>query len=168
MTKKEFEAINGEHWKAGYCEIYYLLKALEELGKATKIGYNSGVYGWNSDIYLLNINERTIVLSTGYRAFNGREINHEEAEELEKALRKGWTKKENLLKEGSFSHLCAADFPLSKKEIRKGERTTEEGGGRRAVRRSEAVYSSFPDGRAEFRYETERDGDLIDIEPIKI
>lgn len=42
----------------GYCELYYLLYF------KNRIGYNSGVYGWNYDVF--HIDFRTCIV-TGYR-----------------------------------------------------------------------------------------------------
>lgn len=44
----------------GYCDIQHLLRGKE------RIGYTSGVYGWNADIY--NIDNKTAIC-TGYRPF---------------------------------------------------------------------------------------------------
>ena len=44
----------------GYCELYYLLYFQK------RIGYNSGVYGWNYDVF--HIDFRTCIV-TGYRPF---------------------------------------------------------------------------------------------------
>lgn len=48
---------------AGYCGKTWNL--LEKLGKRP-IYYNSGLYGWNYDVYLLN----DCIIITGYRPFN--------------------------------------------------------------------------------------------------
>ena len=48
--------------KLGYCEAYYLLKAYD------RIGYNSGVYGWNYDAFRINGK----VITTGYRRMIGK------------------------------------------------------------------------------------------------
>lgn len=47
----------------GYCDAQYLL------GKTRKIGYTCGVYGWNSDIYILQDDKHIFAISTGYRPF---------------------------------------------------------------------------------------------------
>lgn len=62
LTKKE---VMGRYncVCVGYCELSYLLKYESE------IGYTSGVYGWNADIYYLGNNT---VLVTGYRPFGKR------------------------------------------------------------------------------------------------
>ena len=46
-----------------YCKLqdYYCVLADK------KVGYMSGVYGWNCDIFRLNVNGLTIYLSEGYR-----------------------------------------------------------------------------------------------------
>ena len=43
----------------GYCNAYYLLRGLYPNY------YTSGVYGWNSDVYIIN----GIAIVTGYRPF---------------------------------------------------------------------------------------------------
>lgn len=48
--------------KIGYCAAYYLLKGLE------RIGYMSGVYGWNCDVY----DAGKVYIITGYRFYGVR------------------------------------------------------------------------------------------------
>ena len=57
MTKNDVKRI------AGYGEIYYTDMNLPTLKYFDKIGYNSGVYGWNYDVYKYDRN----VLLVGYR-----------------------------------------------------------------------------------------------------
>lgn len=47
--------------KVGYCDLYYLLSY------ERPFGYNSGVYGWNWDVY----NLYGVVVTTGYRNLIG-------------------------------------------------------------------------------------------------
>lgn len=55
-----------EHFKnvieVGYCDLQYLLYYKDPLY------YNSGVYGWNFDCYIVN---STTCIITGYRNLNG-------------------------------------------------------------------------------------------------
>lgn len=57
MTRNDVKRI------AGYGEIYYTDMNLPTLKYFDKIGYNSGVYGWNYDVYEYGRN----VLLVGYR-----------------------------------------------------------------------------------------------------
>lgn len=44
----------------GYCDAYNLLSGVD------RVGYTCGVYGWNSDVYIVD----NIAISTGYRPFS--------------------------------------------------------------------------------------------------
>lgn len=55
----------------GYCEIQDLLSNREP------IAYNSGVYGWNCDFYLI---DSTTVISTGYRPIGKRYLDYGRSE----------------------------------------------------------------------------------------
>ena len=57
MTKNDVKRI------AGYGEVYYTDMNLTTLKYFDKIGYNSGVYGWNYDVYKYGRN----ILLVGYR-----------------------------------------------------------------------------------------------------
>ena len=57
MTRNDVKRI------AGYGEIYYTDMNLPVLKYFNKLGYNSGVYGWNYDVYEYGRN----VLLVGYR-----------------------------------------------------------------------------------------------------
>lgn len=57
MTRNEVKRI------AGYGEIYYTDMNTQSLKYFNKIGYNSGIYGWNYDVYKYGRN----VLLVGYR-----------------------------------------------------------------------------------------------------
>lgn len=65
----------------GYCEAYRLLRE-----KAVKIGYTSGVYGWNCDVYELE----GVIITTGYRPIGKRSSAVAKAlDRLEKRLESG-------------------------------------------------------------------------------
>ena len=51
----------------------------------TKLGYNSGVYGWNYDVYMLVKKTGVYYIVTGYRNFPKRLVKWSR-EDLEKAL----------------------------------------------------------------------------------
>ncbi len=53
----------------GYCDLYYIFKYEDPQF------YNSGVYGWNCDIY--TDYKRDIAITTGYRNMTGKQIPHE-------------------------------------------------------------------------------------------
>ena len=60
--------------KCGYCELQNLLKGID------KKGYTCGVYGWDADIYQINIDT---VIVTGYRTFGNIEADHELSKEYD-------------------------------------------------------------------------------------
>lgn len=71
MSKKHttIKAIKNRYSKVfriGYCDLQYIMKYEEP------IYYNSGVYGWNCDIYIDF--ERDIAITTGYRNMCGNRI----------------------------------------------------------------------------------------------
>lgn len=51
---------------AGYCDLWYIMKG------EYPIYYNSGVYGWNCDVYCDY--KRDIAITTGYRNMTGERI----------------------------------------------------------------------------------------------
>ena len=55
-------------YRIGYCELQEILKSL------SAVGYNTGVYGWNYDIYCLGEN---VSLITGCCTDCGIKISHE-------------------------------------------------------------------------------------------
>lgn len=69
ITRSFFE---GEKvFCCGYCELYFLLKRFD------RIGYNSGIYGWNYDTFRFFVNDKTYYLTTGYRNTIGKKIPYE-------------------------------------------------------------------------------------------
>ena len=76
LTKKEV-LNNYKCYEVGYCELQYLLHY------KNAVGYTSGVYGWNADIYIFD----NIALVTGYRPF-GQEIDHALARKYEQKAMK--------------------------------------------------------------------------------
>ena len=68
LTKKEVTLQFGYILEFGYHDILFIEPYLRQLG------YTSGVYGWNSNIYIINNN---MCISTGYRPFgniNGNKV----------------------------------------------------------------------------------------------
>ena len=84
MTRNEIKRLYRNVYCVGYCDMYYLLQ-----DGARKIGYNSGVYGWNYTVY--EINADTCIL-TGYRGFFGKKIPHKAWKVLEENLKTYKTK----------------------------------------------------------------------------
>lgn len=60
ITKKYIMTLENKIVKVGYCELQHLLTYVDP------DYYTAGVYGWNSDVYLLG--NRTAIV-TGYRPF---------------------------------------------------------------------------------------------------
>lgn len=65
-TIKYIRALWGKTFRCGYCELYYIFYNEEP------VYYNSGVYGWNCDIYCDY--KRDIAITTGYRNMTGERI----------------------------------------------------------------------------------------------
>ena len=53
-------------FRCGYCDLQYIMKGTEPQF------YNSGVYGWNCDVYCDYKND--IAITTGYRNMTGKRI----------------------------------------------------------------------------------------------
>lgn len=62
FTRSDVNRIYNRVYRAGYCELYPLYRESEA------IGYNSGVYGWNFDIYTFS---GGIAITSGYRSMCG-------------------------------------------------------------------------------------------------
>lgn len=68
LTKKEITKQFGYILEFGYCDIQFIEPYLR------KLGYTSGVYGWNCNIYIIN---NSMCITTGYRPFgniNGNKV----------------------------------------------------------------------------------------------
>ena len=71
MTKNDIKRL------ANFGKVLYTTQPVKGLNHLNKVGYNSGVYGWNFDIYELGVD----VLLVGYRVPSYAEyIEHEEIE----------------------------------------------------------------------------------------
>lgn len=55
----------------GYCDLQYLLR------NCSPIAYNSGVYGWNYDVYTFEQYSTNIAICTGYRGMPGIPVDYE-------------------------------------------------------------------------------------------
>lgn len=69
-TKKEVLNNYNDVIAVGYCGLQYLLKYIDP------IAYTSGANGWNADIYKIDYNYKTIIITTGYRPF-GKPVSYE-------------------------------------------------------------------------------------------
>lgn len=71
--------------KVGYCDMHYLLK-----DKYPR-HYTCGVYGWNADVYVINL---STCIVTGYRPFGNIKIPYETVQEYELKAQEASTKEE--------------------------------------------------------------------------
>lgn len=69
----------GNVWRCGYCDLQYIMRYEEPAY------YNSGVYGWNCDIYCDFA--RDVAITTGYRNMTGRVIPNELIERYSKVAK---------------------------------------------------------------------------------
>ena len=76
MTRKEIQNGYKKVYCVGYGELQYLLR------RSNKVGYNSGVYGWNYDVFSLD--NGNIAICTGYRGMPGIRIDYTIADKYEK------------------------------------------------------------------------------------
>lgn len=60
LTRNDVRRMFTKIYELGYCEYQ------NELNKFKKIGYNSGLYGWNYDVYMIDYDTCIV---TGYRPF---------------------------------------------------------------------------------------------------
>lgn len=67
VTRKEIKE-NYRCVSVGYCDLQYLLRYL------SPIAYNSGVYGWNFDVYTFEQYSTNIAICTGYRGMPGKNL----------------------------------------------------------------------------------------------
>lgn len=66
ITRKHAKALGLPIIELGYCEIQRLL----DIAGYEPTYYTSGVYGWNSDLYVIHLKDgRTAIICTGYRPF---------------------------------------------------------------------------------------------------
>ncbi len=91
LTKNDvLRLTEGNVYSIGYCKAQYLLMFTH------KVGYNSGIYGFNYDVYM--VGDDTII--TGYRPFKAKKISHELLKEYEERARKaqyeGWQDARNV------------------------------------------------------------------------
>ena len=66
VSMKYIRNLWGKTFRCGYCELYYIFY------NEDPVYYNSGIYGWNCDIYCDY--KRDIAITTGYRNMIGKNI----------------------------------------------------------------------------------------------
>ena len=93
-TIKYIKNVWGNVYRCGYCDLQYIMTYEDPTY------YNSGVYGWNCDVY--TDFKRNIAITTGYRNMAGRRIPDELIE-----------KYTNIAKE-----ICKNSFSKSYEEIK--------------------------------------------------
>lgn len=83
-TRKQIKDNFSKIFCCGYCE-------LAEITTKSPLLYNSGIYGWNYDVYVFG----NIAVTTGYRGMFGKDIPHELLQELQAEKKKAnelmWT-----------------------------------------------------------------------------
>ena len=87
LTRKDVAETYGTKTRSvGYCELQKTLSVREARGMVTKLGYNSGIYGWNWTAYLIKGTEKRedVILVTGYRNLVGKRIKYEASSYLER------------------------------------------------------------------------------------
>ena len=86
-TRKAIIATSPRLVSVGYCEVQTLLRY------HSPVAYNSGVYGWNFDVYQIH----GLTICTGYRGMPGRRANNAgeyEWKALEAVKRLNWKEAE--------------------------------------------------------------------------
>ncbi len=68
-TIKNIRKMWNKKFQCGYCDLQYIMRGTEPNY------YNSGIYGWNCDVYCDFL--RDIAITTGYRNMTGRMIPEE-------------------------------------------------------------------------------------------
>lgn len=68
MTRKQILTFYKNVVSIGYCDLQYLLEGLNP------VGYASGVYGWNYDVYVTGYN---VTICTGYRSMPGKNVDYD-------------------------------------------------------------------------------------------
>ena len=87
LTRKDVAETYGTKTRSvGYCELQRTLTVLEDRGAVTKLGYNSGLYGWNWTAYIIQGTGKRedVILVTGYRNLEGKRIKREASSFLER------------------------------------------------------------------------------------
>lgn len=86
-TIKYIKNVWGNVYRCGYCDLQYIMRYEDPMY------YNSGVYGWNCDVYADF--KRDIAITTGYRNMTGKMIPDEIIEKYSKIAKEiceDWSK----------------------------------------------------------------------------
>ena len=78
ITVKEIKNTHKRVFSCGACSLYYLLSGIKPYA------YNSGVYGWNFDVYSIG----SIAIESGYRTSGGVQIPYDLITTYENKARK--------------------------------------------------------------------------------
>lgn len=86
LTKKDVHGrINSVLHSATFCQLERTLEDMKGRGCVSKIGYNSGKFGWNWSAWeLYGDDGKTVVLVTGYGNLTGKPLKKDVCETLEK------------------------------------------------------------------------------------
>lgn len=100
MRKVTRTEINKEKMVAlSYCQCQTIL---DMFGYEYKIGYNSGVYGWNYDLYRINGVDVVTGYNVPYSQYSDKKLKNKLIELENKARQTEWTEQRNKLKEEFF------------------------------------------------------------------
>lgn len=96
LREKDVKSLENVYC-CGYCELQSMLTIFREC----KIGYTSGTYGWNYDVFHFNLNGKSFYITTGYRHMPG--IRLKKCAEYNKDFKDliRYCKYENLYQEGT-------------------------------------------------------------------
>ena len=88
FKEKELKNYNGLVFSVGYCQGQTLLN----YANTHEIGYTSGIYGWNSDIYVYHTKSgHYVLISTGYRTVsNAKRVNISPYEKKAEKIAYAW------------------------------------------------------------------------------
>ena len=86
LTKKDVHGrFNSVLRSVQYCQLERTLEDMKGRGCVSKIGYNSGKFGWNWSAWeLYGDDGETVVLVTGHRNLTGKAVNKATCDTLEK------------------------------------------------------------------------------------
>lgn len=81
-TKKELRDNYYFIWGVGYCQLQNVERYLEPFS------YCSGTYGWSCDNYELIVDNKRVLLSTGYNYIDSKNVNNVDYSKIEKLDKK--------------------------------------------------------------------------------
>lgn len=103
--KKNFDLII----KVPYCKLQYVLEEREA------VYYNTGVYGWNYDVYSFNFGSYKIAICTGYRPIGKEMIDNWNYEFIEEIAKQNKTKGKQVFRQVLFR--CVVDWATVTHEV---------------------------------------------------